>query len=231
MVWEAFRPRPFNGRSMSRSVSSFQLDLAWRKRYKVFIPWVVGSVPVYSAVTQLTCIGEMILYGNHRFPGKLFVVEGTDGSGKSTQLALLYQWLKAEGYPVFFSEWNSSPLVKDTTKRAKKRHLFTPATFSLLHATDFLHLGDDFYDSFIAYQTRMLGVFDRMSTEYGFHVLNSSRSVRSVAADLRRAVAKLLDESAAVGLESASPQQTKSPALREVRAASNESKLKKIVAH
>ena len=79
----------------------------------------------------------MISYGNHRFPGKLFVVEGTDGSGKSTQLVLLYQWLKAEGYPVFYSEWNSSPLVKDTTKRAKKRHLFTPATFSLLHATDF----------------------------------------------------------------------------------------------
>ena len=79
----------------------------------------------------------MISYGQHQFPGKLFVVEGTDGSGKSTQLALLHQWLKAEGYPVFFSEWNSSPLVKDTTKRAKKRHLFTPATFSLLHATDF----------------------------------------------------------------------------------------------
>jgi dTMP kinase len=79
----------------------------------------------------------MISYGNHRFPGKLFVVEGTDGSGKSTQLSLLYQWLRAEGYPVFFSEWNSSPLVKDTTRRAKKRHLFTPATFSLLHATDF----------------------------------------------------------------------------------------------
>ncbi len=79
----------------------------------------------------------MIKYGQHQFPGKLFVVEGTDGSGKSTQLALLHQWLKAEGYPVFFSEWNSSPLVKDTTKRAKKRHLFTPTTFSLLHATDF----------------------------------------------------------------------------------------------
>jgi len=79
----------------------------------------------------------MISYGHHRFPGKLFVVEGTDGSGKSTQLSLIYQWLKAEGYPVFFSEWNSSPLVKDTTRRAKKRRLFTPATFSLLHATDF----------------------------------------------------------------------------------------------
>jgi dTMP kinase len=79
----------------------------------------------------------MISYGHHHFPGKLFVVEGTDGSGKSTQLSLLYQWLKAEGYPVFFSEWNSSTLVKDTTRRAKKRRLFTPASFSLLHATDF----------------------------------------------------------------------------------------------
>ncbi|HST52526.1 MAG TPA: hypothetical protein VLJ61_11000 [Pyrinomonadaceae bacterium] len=79
----------------------------------------------------------MIPYGRHRLPGKLFVVEGTDGSGKSTQLTLLHQWLKSEGYPVFFSEWNSSPLVKDTTRRAKKRRLFTPTTFSLLHATDF----------------------------------------------------------------------------------------------
>jgi dTMP kinase len=79
----------------------------------------------------------MISYGQHRYPGKLFVVEGTDGSGKSTQLALLHQWLRSEGYPVFFSEWNSSPLVKDTTRRAKKRRLFTPTTFSLIHATDF----------------------------------------------------------------------------------------------
>lgn len=57
-----------------------------------------------------------------------------------------------------------------------------------------LHLGEDFYDSFIAYQTRMLQVFDRMSVEYGFHELNASRSVRSVAADLRRSVAKVIDE-------------------------------------
>ena len=96
-----------------------------------------GPQSVHTTVTSQRIIVEMISYGNHRFPGKLFVVEGTDGSGKSTQLSLLYQWLKAEGYPVFFSEWNSSPLVKATTKRAKKRHLFTPATFSLLHATDF----------------------------------------------------------------------------------------------
>ena len=74
---------------------------------------------------------------NIEFPGRLFVVEGIDGSGKSTQLILLHQWLKAEGYGVVFSEWNSSPLVKDTTKRGKKKQLLTPATFSLIHATDF----------------------------------------------------------------------------------------------
>ena len=68
-------------------------------------------------------------------------------------------------------------------------------------------LGEDFYDSFIEYQTRMLKVFDRMSGEYGFHVLNASRSVRSVAADLRRAVTKLLDEPATPVEDNVSPLQ------------------------
>jgi len=76
-------------------------------------------------------------YGEHRFPGKLFVVEGIDGSGKSTQLALLHQWLQAEGYGTVFSEWNSSPLVREITKRGKKKKMLTPATFCLIHATDF----------------------------------------------------------------------------------------------
>jgi dTMP kinase len=76
-------------------------------------------------------------YAEHRFPGKLFVVEGIDGSGKSTQLMLLHQWLQAEGYGVVFSEWNSSPLVKETTKRGKKKQMLTPSSFCLIHATDF----------------------------------------------------------------------------------------------
>ena len=62
-----------------------------------------------------------------------------------------------------------------------------------------LHLGEDLYDSFIQYQTRMLKVFDRMSGEYNFHVMNASRSVRSVAADLRRSVAKVIDGPIAIG--------------------------------
>ena len=81
--------------------------------------------------------GGMKMYGKHRFPGRLFIVEGIDGSGKSTQLSLLQKWLEAEGYVVYFSEWNSSPLVHDVTKRGKKKKMLTPMTFSLIHATDF----------------------------------------------------------------------------------------------
>lgn len=73
----------------------------------------------------------------HVYPGKLFVVEGIDGSGKTTQLALLAKWLIAAGHPVFVTEWNSSALVKAATKSGKKKNSLTPMTFSLLHATDF----------------------------------------------------------------------------------------------
>ena len=71
------------------------------------------------------------------FPGKLICVEGLDGSGKSTQVYLLKRWLELDGYKVFFTEWNSSPLVEEVTKKAKKRQLLTPTTFALIHSTDF----------------------------------------------------------------------------------------------
>src|SRR5213078_454098 len=73
----------------------------------------------------------------HEYPGRLFVVEGIDGSGKTTQLGLLAKWLTAEGHRVFVTEWNSSALVKAATKAGKKKNALTPMTFSLLHATDF----------------------------------------------------------------------------------------------
>ena len=71
------------------------------------------------------------------FPGRLFIVEGIDGSGKRTQLTLLHRWLEAAGHATVFCEWNSSPLVKKVTRRGKKKRLLTPMTFSLIHATDF----------------------------------------------------------------------------------------------
>ncbi len=72
-----------------------------------------------------------------RFPGRLIAVEGLDGSGKSTQIYLLKRWMELQGLKVFFSEWNSSDVVKAATSKGKKRELLTPTTFSLIHATDF----------------------------------------------------------------------------------------------
>lgn len=73
----------------------------------------------------------------HSYRGKLIIVEGIDGSGKSTQIDLLYKWLQSQGRSVYFSEWNSSALVKSTTKFGKTEKMFTPTTFSLIQATDF----------------------------------------------------------------------------------------------
>jgi len=69
--------------------------------------------------------------------GKLIVVEGIDGSGKSTQVHLLEKWLSYQGINVFKTEWNSSEMVKEITSKGKKKGQLTPTTFSLLHATDF----------------------------------------------------------------------------------------------
>jgi len=74
---------------------------------------------------------------NTEVKGRLIVVEGLDGSGKSTQVSLLRKWLEAQGIKVSFTEWNSSELVRSATRRGKKKQLFTPTTFSLLHCTDF----------------------------------------------------------------------------------------------
>ena len=71
------------------------------------------------------------------YKGKLIVVEGIDGSGKSTQIDLLHKYIQAQGKSVYFTEWNSSELVRSTTRLGKQEKMFTPTTFSLLQATDF----------------------------------------------------------------------------------------------
>src|SRR3954454_12543311 len=76
-------------------------------------------------------------FAESNFPGRLVAVEGLDGSGKSTQIYLLKRWLEFQNLKFYFSEWNSSELVKAATSKGKKRELLSPTTFSLIHATDF----------------------------------------------------------------------------------------------
>lgn len=217
---------------------------------------------------------------HEEYSGKLIVIEGTDGVGRSTHIALLRTWLESRGHAVLDTGMTRSILAGRGIKEAKRGTTLGRVTMQLFYATDFidrlenemlpalragfvvltdryiysaiaraevrgvdpvwirkiygmalvpdavfylrirtgqqlvervlssgrgfdywesgmdLHLGDDLYDSFIEYQTRLLKVFDRLTGEYGFRVLNASRSVRSVGADLRRAIANLLEEPA-----------------------------------
>ncbi|MEC7254829.1 MAG: dTMP kinase [Candidatus Thermoplasmatota archaeon] len=77
---------------------------------------------------------------NHKLPieqGLLIAVEGMDGSGKSTQAMLLFNWIRALGLPVHHTEWNSSPVVAAATKAGKDSKRLKPQTFHLIHAADF----------------------------------------------------------------------------------------------
>jgi dTMP kinase len=69
--------------------------------------------------------------------GLLVAVEGSDGSGKSTQIQLLYRYLVRKGLPVHLTTWNSSPSVHPLQRQAKRARALTPMTFSLVNAADF----------------------------------------------------------------------------------------------
>ena len=72
----------------------------------------------------------------HGMPGRLIVVEGLDGSGKSTQMERLKAELEAQGLKVVTTSWNSSDVVSDAVKKAKKAQTLTPQTFALMNASD-----------------------------------------------------------------------------------------------
>jgi len=80
-------------------------------------------------------MGEIIR--KHGYEGLLVVIEGTDGSGKSTQLELLKRSIENQSYGVMVSEWKTSKLIADVIDDAKDRNLLNATTFSLIYAADF----------------------------------------------------------------------------------------------
>ncbi len=79
---------------------------------------------------------EQIKKIKHSYPGKLIVLEGTDGVGRSTHSQLLQNWLAIEGYGAVTTEWKSSELICTVIDKAKSKNALNTITFSLLYATD-----------------------------------------------------------------------------------------------
>jgi len=207
--------------------------------------------------------------------GKLIVVEGADGSGRSTQMELLKEYLEGKGHATVDVGLRRSTLVSDELREAKQGNVLGEITRSLFYATDFadqlenriipalkagfivladryiytltareivrgadrdwvrslygialvpdlviylrvspsqlvernfrknatldyweagmdLGLSRDIFDSFIRYQRLIQKEFTLMQQEYGFHVVNGNRSIRSVAREITARVEGLL---------------------------------------
>ena len=69
--------------------------------------------------------------------GRLIVVEGTDGVGRSTQIAMLREWLEAEGYAVLVTGFRRSELAAAGIDRAMRGNTLDALTLNLFYATDF----------------------------------------------------------------------------------------------
>jgi dTMP kinase len=221
--------------------------------------------------------------------GKLIVIEGTDGVGRSTQMEMLKQWLEIKGYGVVTTGWTRSPLMGKLIDAAKEGHSLSMLTFSLLYAADFadrlehevipalkagfivladryiytafarsavrgadrewirqlfgfalepdaifymkidienliprvintdtlmerywqdgsgagldywesgmdMKLGDDFYDSFVEYQKKILDEFDLMAKEFGFKVLDASKNFEDTNKKLKEGILQVLKD-------------------------------------
>ena len=69
--------------------------------------------------------------------GKLIVIEGTDGVGRTTQINLLKPWLEQEGRAVLVTGMSRSTLAGRGIKRAKEGNTLGRITLTLFYATDF----------------------------------------------------------------------------------------------
>ncbi len=106
-------------------------------------------------------------------PGRLIVIEGTDGVGRSTQIAMLHEWLEAEGYAVLVTGFRRSEVAASGIDRAMRGNTLDALTLNLLYATDFW---DRMERSIVpALRTGMVALVDR----YIFSIIARAR-VRGV---------------------------------------------------
>lgn len=213
------------------------------------------------------------LEGNN-YPGKLIVIEGTDGVGRTTQTVMLRSYLESQGYAVVDTGAARSELAGKGIKRAKEGHTLGPITLSLFYATDFadrfekqilpalkagfivlndryiyslmaraivrgvdepwlseiygtalkpdivfylkipvkdliprvlgakgfnyweagmdLGLGGDLYESFVNYQTKLIGQLDKMSKEYNFVEVDATKEPQDVFLDIKNKISEIL---------------------------------------
>lgn len=206
--------------------------------------------------------------------GKLITIEGTDGTGRSTQVDLLREWLEVQGYAVVETGWTRSNLMHKSIEMAKSGNMMDRMTFTLLYATDFadrlenqiipalksghivladryvftafardsvrqadpkwirhlfgfslvpdlvlylkidmetliprvieaggmnyweagmdLHMGQDLFDSFVNYQSALIGEYEKLAKEYNFEVIDSRKSVEEIQAKIREKVKEVL---------------------------------------
>lgn len=209
--------------------------------------------------------------------GRLIVIEGPDGVGRSTQVSMLKPWLESNGHAVLDTGMTRSALAGKGIKQAKAGITLGPISLSLFYATDFadrlenemipalragfivltdryiysliaraivrglgpdwiksvyglalkpdaifylranvadliprvlssptgfdywesgmdLHLGEDLFDSFEEYQRRMLAVFDSMTEQYGFEIIDATEPIETIYRNLQRRIGRLLRE-------------------------------------
>lgn len=218
------------------------------------MPDFYGAGFPYAPIEQLT--------------GKLIVLEGSDGVGRSTHIALLREWLEEQGFGVSDTGLARSPMTAPGLDEAKSGNTLGPLTMSLFYATDFadrlenqiipalkggfyvlsdryfysivardvvrganpdwarkvygfalkpdvvfylkadvptlvsriiqergfdywesgmdIRCADNLYDSFVAYQTKLIAQFDQMAQEFGFVTIDATRSVEEVFEDLKK---------------------------------------------
>ena len=208
--------------------------------------------------------------------GKLIVLEGTDGVGRSTQINLLRTWLETQGFGVSDTGLRRSPLTQPGLEAAKQGHTLSPLTMSLFYATDFadrlenqiipalragfivlsdryffsviardivrgadptwarkvygfalvpdlilylkadidtlitrivhgrginyweagmdIRCADNYFDSFVVYQQKLMEQFDIMSQGYNFITIDANGAPQKVDADLRKHITEMLQK-------------------------------------